>query len=149
MENIKTRKVSLKPKPSVHVSDCKETPCSGKMIRPESSLFPSFNRTFIWDLSVNPANAFQLDLPEGGMHQIPNGETCPDEHTYSLVTYLRTGPATIGTFCTGGTITTILVLYKALMTLQLPGDRSLDPVDFTLSNGPETSSKFTFDGKMD
>lgn len=80
------------------------------------------------------------------MHQIPNGETCPDEHTYSLVTYLRTGPATIGTFCTGGTITTILVLYKALMTLQVPGHRKLDPVDFTLSNGPETSSKFTLVG---
>lgn len=78
------------------------------------------------------------------MRQIPNGETCPDEHTYSLVTYLRTGPATIGTFCTGGTITTILVLYKALMTLQIPRDRKLDPVDFTLSNGPGTSSKFTF-----
>lgn len=76
------------------------------------------------------------------MRQIPNGETCPDEHTYSLVTYLRTGPATIGTFCTGGTITTILVLYKALMSLQVPGHRKLEPVDFSLSNGPETSSKF-------
>ncbi|CAF91039.1 unnamed protein product [Tetraodon nigroviridis] len=123
--------------------DCKETPCSGEIFRPQSSLFPNFNRTFIWDLGVKPSQAFQLDLPEGGMRQILNGETCPDEHTYSIVTYLRTGPATIGTFCTGGTITTILVLYKALMTLQVPGHRELDPVDFTLSNGPETSTMAT------
>lgn len=78
------------------------------------------------------------------MHQIPNGEACPDEHTYSLVTYLRTGPATIGTFCSGGTVSTILVLYKALMKLRVPGDRTLEPVDLTLSNGPETSSKLEF-----
>lgn len=141
-ENLEIGLFQLKLKSSVHVPDCKETPCSGEIVRPESSIFPNFNRTFIWDLRVNPTQAFQLDLPEGGMRQIPNGETCPDEHTYSLVTYLRTGPATIGTFCTGGTITTILVLYKALMSLQVPGHRKLDPVDFTLSNGPETSSKF-------
>lgn len=90
---------------------------------------------------MNPAQALQLDLPEGGMRQIPNGEACPDEHTYSLVTYLRSGPAAIGTFCSGGTVSTVLVLYKALMSLQVPGDRTLEPVDFTLSNGPETSSK--------
>lgn len=78
------------------------------------------------------------------MHQIPNEDTCPDEHTYSLVTYLRSGPATIGTFCAGGTITSILVLYKARMTLQVPGSRKLEPVDFKLSNGPETSSKSAY-----
>lgn len=78
------------------------------------------------------------------MHQIPNEDTCPDEHTYSLVTYLRSGPATIGTFCTGGTITSIMVLYKARMTLQVPGNRKLEPVAFKLSNGPEISSKSAY-----
>ncbi|XP_056876742.1 CUB domain-containing protein 1-like [Takifugu flavidus] len=119
--------------------DCRQTPCSGDLVRAESSLFPNFNQTFTWDLSVKPTQALQLDVPEAGMHQIPNGDTCPDEHTYSLVTYLRSGPATIGTFCTGGTITSIMVLYKARMTLQVPGNRKLEPVDFKLSNGPETS----------
>lgn len=75
------------------------------------------------------------------MRQIPNEETCPDEHTYSVVIYLRTGPATIGTFCKGGTVTTILARYKGRVSLQVPGDRKLDPFDFKLSVGPETSSK--------
>lgn len=75
------------------------------------------------------------------MKQISNEETCPDEHTYSLVTYLRTGPATIGTFCKGGTVTSIQVRYKGRMSLQVPGDRKLDPVDFKLNVGPDTSSK--------
>lgn len=84
--------------------------------------------------------AFQLDFPEG-MRQIPNEETCPDEHTYSIVTYLRVGPTTIGTFCKGGPVTTILARYKGRVVLKVPGDRKLDPVDFKLNVGPETSSK--------
>ncbi|KAF3834018.1 hypothetical protein F7725_025222 [Dissostichus mawsoni] len=120
--------------------DCTEAACSGNIVQAESSLFPDFNRTFTWDLKVVATKAFQLDFPEAGMRQIPNEETCPDEHTYSLVTYLRNGPATIGTFCKGGTVTTVLARYKGRMSLQVPGDRKLDPIDFKLNVGPETSS---------
>ena len=74
------------------------------------------------------------------MRQIPNGEACPDGHTYTLITYLRR-PTTVGTFCKGGTVTTILARYKGRMSLQVAGDTKLDPVDFKLSVGPETSSK--------
>ncbi|KAM8839979.1 CUB domain-containing protein 1 [Spinachia spinachia] len=119
--------------------DCTGTSCSGNIVQAESSLFPDFNRTFTWDLKVVSTRAFQLDFPELGMRQIPNEEICPDEHTYSIVTYLRTGPATIGTFCKGGTVTTILARYKGRVSLQVPGDRKLDPVDFKLSVGPDTS----------
>ncbi|KAM6974153.1 CUB domain-containing protein 1 isoform 1-T2 [Tautogolabrus adspersus] len=118
--------------------DCTETSCSGDIVQAESSLFPDFDRTFTWDLKVIPTRAFQLDFPEQGMRQIPKEETCPDGHTYSLVTYLRTGPATIGTFCKGGTVTTILARYKGRVSLQVPGDRKLDPVNFKLKVGPET-----------
>ncbi|XP_039977595.1 CUB domain-containing protein 1 [Xiphias gladius] len=119
--------------------DCTEISCSGDIVQAESSLFPDFNRTFTWDLKVVSTRAFQLDFPETGMRQIPNEETCPDEHTYILVTYLRTGPAAIGTFCKGGTVTTILVRYKGRVSLKVPGDKKLDPVDFKLKVGPETS----------
>ncbi|KAM4630925.1 CUB domain-containing protein 1 [Polymixia lowei] len=118
--------------------DCTETTCSGNIVQAESSLFPDFNRTFTWDLKVRSIRAFQMDFPQPGMKQIPNGETCPDEHTYTLVTYLRTGPATIGTYCKGGTVTTIQVRYKGRMLLEVPGDRKLEPLDFKLSVGPET-----------
>uniref|UniRef100_A0A3B4YT54 CUB domain containing protein 1a n=1 Tax=Seriola lalandi dorsalis TaxID=1841481 RepID=A0A3B4YT54_SERLL len=102
--------------------DCTETSCSGNIVQAESSMFPDFNRTFTWDLKVVSTRAFQLAFQETGMRQIPNEETCPDEHTYSLVTYLRTGPATIGTFCKGGTVTTILARYKGRVSLRVPGD---------------------------
>ncbi|XP_022069363.2 CUB domain-containing protein 1 [Acanthochromis polyacanthus] len=118
--------------------DCTETSCSGNIVQPESSLFPDFNRTFTWDLKVVATRAFQLDFPEPGMRQIPNEETCPDAHTYSLVIYLRTGPANIGTFCKGGTVTTIMARYKGRVSLQVPGEAKLDPVDFKLHVGPET-----------
>ncbi|XP_034561437.1 CUB domain-containing protein 1-like isoform X2 [Notolabrus celidotus] len=119
--------------------DCTDTSCSGDIVQAESSLFPDFNRTFTWDLKVVPTRAFQLDFPDPGMRQIPNEETCPDGHTYSVITYLRTGPATIGTFCKGGAVTTILARYKGRVTLLVPGDTKLDPVNFKLTVGPETT----------
>ncbi|XP_077405296.1 CUB domain-containing protein 1 [Vanacampus margaritifer] len=119
--------------------DCTAASCSGDIVQAESSLFPDFNRTFTWDLKVSSTRAFQLDFPELGMQQIANEETCPDEHTYVLVTYLRTGPATIGTFCKGGSVTSIQVRYKGRVSLLVPKDRKMDPVDFKLSVGPETS----------
>uniref|UniRef100_UPI003AAE4447 CUB domain-containing protein 1 n=1 Tax=Centroberyx gerrardi TaxID=166262 RepID=UPI003AAE4447 len=119
--------------------DCTETTCAGDIVQAESSLFPDFNRTFTWDLKVPSTHAFQLGFPEPGMRQIPNGNTCPDEHTCTIVTYLRSGPATIGTYCKGGTVTTIQVLYKGRMLLKVPGDRKLEPLDFKLSVGSKTT----------
>ncbi|XP_040909666.1 CUB domain-containing protein 1 [Toxotes jaculatrix] len=119
--------------------DCTDTSCSGDIVQAESELFPDFNRTFTWDLKVVATRAFQLDFPEPGMRQISNKETCPDGHTYSLVIYLRGGPADIGTFCKGGNVTTILARYKGRVSLQVPGNTKLYPVDFKLNVGPETS----------
>lgn len=113
----------------------------GEIVQAESSLFLDFNRTFTWDLTVDPTRAFQLDLPKQGMRQIPNDETCPNEHTYSLVTYLRAGRTTIGTFCKGGVVTALLVRYRGRLVLQVPADKKLDPVNYKLSVGPEISGE--------
>ncbi|XP_055081457.1 CUB domain-containing protein 1 [Periophthalmus magnuspinnatus] len=125
--------------------DCAKTSCSSDILQTEYSMFPNFNRTFIWDLKVVPTQAFQLNFPEPGMRQIPNKHSCPDEHTYSVVTYLRTGPATIGTFCKEGAVSSVLVRYKGRMFLEVPGDRKLDPVDFKFSHGPQTDILCTVD----
>ncbi|XP_041867690.1 CUB domain-containing protein 1 isoform X2 [Melanotaenia boesemani] len=121
-------------------TDCKETICSGNIVQAENMFFPDFNRTFTWDLKVASPRTFQLDFPEPGMRQIPNEETCPDSHTYSLVNYLRSGPVVIGTFCKGGSVTTIVVRFKGRMSLQVPGGEKLDPVDFKISVGPESGT---------
>uniref|UniRef100_A0A3Q3WW93 Uncharacterized protein n=1 Tax=Mola mola TaxID=94237 RepID=A0A3Q3WW93_MOLML len=105
---------SVKIKKSI---DCTEVSCSGDIVQAESSYFPDFNRTFVWYLKVVSTRAFQLDFPEPGMRQIPNEETCPDEHTYSFLTYLRSGPAKIGTFCKGGTVKAILQILSHIRIL--------------------------------
>lgn len=119
--------------------DCTETSCSGDTVHAENRFFPDFNRTFTWDLKVVSPRAFQLEFPDTGLQQIPNEETCADDHTYSVVTYLRSGPVNIGTFCRGGPVTTILGRYKGRVILNVPGDAKLNPVDFKLNVGPETN----------
>uniref|UniRef100_A0A3B3BPL9 CUB domain containing protein 1a n=1 Tax=Oryzias melastigma TaxID=30732 RepID=A0A3B3BPL9_ORYME len=85
---------------------CTETVCSGNSVQTKD-MFSNFNRTFTWDLKVESSQTFQLDFPKPGMRQIPEEETCPDDHTYSVVAYLRSGPTSIGTFCKGGPVTTV------------------------------------------
>ncbi|XP_056154697.1 CUB domain-containing protein 1 [Lampris incognitus] len=119
--------------------DCIETTCSGNIIQAESNFFPDFNRTFIWDPRVPSTKAIRLDFPDPGMRQIPNEETCPDGHTYVMLTYLRTGPATIGTYCRDGTITTVHVRYRVRMLLKVPGDQKMEAFNFKLSVEPETN----------
>lgn len=76
------------------------------------------------------------------MQQIPTEETCPNGHTYSVIVYLRTGPATVGTFCKGGTVTSIMARYKGRLSLKVPGNTAMDPDTFKFKVGPEvTSSK--------
>uniref|UniRef100_A0A3Q1HUW5 CUB domain containing protein 1a n=1 Tax=Anabas testudineus TaxID=64144 RepID=A0A3Q1HUW5_ANATE len=137
-------RVTSEPDCSVCVKTPKQTyctavSCSGDIVQAETTLFPDFNRTFTWDLKVVSTRTFQLDFPETGMRQIPKEETCPDEHTYSLITYLRTGPAAIGTFCKGGPVTTILARYKGRVSLQVSANQKLEPVDFKLTVGPEST----------
>jgi len=115
--------------------------CPGDSVRPQGALFPGFNRTFTWDLKVPSTRTVQMDFPEPGLAEVPRGTSCADGHTYSLVTYLRSGPATIGTYCQGGPLSSVRVRYKARLTLVVPGHQTLDTRDFKLSVGPETESK--------
>ncbi|KAJ8395771.1 hypothetical protein AAFF_G00028180 [Aldrovandia affinis] len=117
--------------------DCTETACNGDVVQGEFPHFPEFNRTFTWDLKVPPLQAFQLDSSGPGMKQVPSSESCPDQHTYTLITYQRRGPIDIGTFCRSGTIHMIQVLYKGRLSLTVPGGRKVDPETFKVLAGPE------------
>ncbi|XP_015232450.1 PREDICTED: CUB domain-containing protein 1 [Cyprinodon variegatus] len=118
--------------------DCTEESCLGDTVHAQKSFFPDFNRTFTWDLKVNSTRAFDLDFSETGLRQIPNEEMCPDDNTYSIVIYSRSGLTNIGTFCKGGPVTSILGRYKGRVSLTVPGNAMLDPVNFKLKVGPET-----------
>ncbi|KAJ8000391.1 hypothetical protein DPEC_G00204330 [Dallia pectoralis] len=116
--------------------ECKES-CSMNIVQAESSLLSDFNRTFTWDLKGPAGRSFQLDFPSSGMRQIPPSKSCPDKLTYTIITYQRTGLATIGVFCKGGTITTVQGLFKGRVSLEVPGNQKLEPVEFNVTVGPE------------
>ncbi|XP_067281906.1 CUB domain-containing protein 1 [Pseudorasbora parva] len=120
--------------------DCSSPACSNTVVHPDSTRFLEFSRTFIWDLKVQQARMFQLDFPAPGMRQIKPSESCPDQHTYTIITYQRTGPNSIGTFCRNGTISRILALYKGRVSLEVPKDIDLNPSDFKVSMGPDTKA---------
>ena len=121
-------------------SDYTGDPSSSKEMLADSSLFPEFQRSFTWDMKVDPSRTFQLDFPSPGMKQIAPTESCPDEHTYSIITYQRFGLATIGTFCKNGTISQIQVLYKGRVSLSVPKNKKLDTPAIKVSVGPDTKS---------
>ncbi|XP_054879686.1 CUB domain-containing protein 1 isoform X2 [Poeciliopsis prolifica] len=121
--------------------DCTKTSCSGNAVHVNNEFFSNYNRTFTWDIKVQPTQTFHLDFPGSGLRQIPNEGTCPDGHTYSVILYLhRASPATIGTFCKGGTVTSILGQYKGRVMLTVPSDVTLDPMDFQLKIGPQSEA---------
>ncbi|XP_017275018.1 CUB domain-containing protein 1 [Kryptolebias marmoratus] len=123
--------------------DCTPRSCPDGSVHAENTFFPDFNRTFTWDLKIVSTQAVQLDFPEPGMRQISNEEMCPDDHTYSVIVYLRSGPANIGNFCKGGPVTTILALYRGRVGMHVPGNAKLYPVDFKLNAGPKTDKVAT------
>ncbi|KAG7469869.1 hypothetical protein MATL_G00133440 [Megalops atlanticus] len=122
----------------IHVDiACTEKSCSRDIVQGESLPFLDFNRTFTWDLKTDHSRSFEVAFSEVGMRQILPSEKCPDQHTYTFTVYQATGPATIGTFCRNGSITTILALSKARVLLEVPGGRKLDPAVYNVSVGTE------------
>ncbi|KAI1901865.1 hypothetical protein AGOR_G00038830 [Albula goreensis] len=117
--------------------DCSETDCPGDVVQAEFPHFLEFNRSFTWDLRVSPLQAFKLDFSGPGMKQVLPSDSCPDEHTYSIITYQRTGPLNIGTYCRNGSISMVQVLYKGRLSLMVPAERKLDPEIFKVSTGGE------------
>ncbi|XP_061113959.1 CUB domain-containing protein 1-like [Conger conger] len=116
---------------------CDELSCSADIVHAETSHLTNLNRTFIWDLVPERPKSFQLTFTGTGMRQILPTETCPDQHTYTVMANQSTGIAAIGTFCRHGTITSILALSQSRLVLEVPGGQRLDSVRFQVSVGPE------------
>ncbi|XP_051527606.1 CUB domain-containing protein 1-like [Myxocyprinus asiaticus] len=129
--------------------DCTVMGCDNiDAIHPDSTRFLEFTRMFTWDLKVQSPKTVQLDFPAPGMRQIKPSEPCPNKHTYTLLTYQRTGPTSIGTFCRNGTISRIQVLYKGRVSLEVAKGIDLNPSDFKVSIGPETRALVEVDAKL-
>uniref|UniRef100_A0A8C1GIT9 CUB domain containing protein 1 n=1 Tax=Cyprinus carpio TaxID=7962 RepID=A0A8C1GIT9_CYPCA len=129
-------------------TDCTTTGCSSIAVHPDSTRFLEFSRAFTWDLKVQSGRMFQLDFPSPGMRQIKTSESCPDKHTYTIITYQRAGPVSIGSFCRNGTISRIQVLYKGRVTLEVPKGTDLNPSNFKVSMGPAATALVEVDVKL-
>uniref|UniRef100_A0A8C2AUM0 CUB domain-containing protein 1 n=1 Tax=Cyprinus carpio TaxID=7962 RepID=A0A8C2AUM0_CYPCA len=128
--------------------NCTTTGCSSIAVHPDSTRFLEFSRAFTWDLKVQSGRMFQLDFPSPGMRQIKTSESCPDKHTYTIITYQRAGPVSIGSFCRNGTISRIQVLYKGRVTLEVPKGTELNPSNFKVSMGPAATALVEVDVKL-
>ncbi|MFT7812425.1 CUB domain-containing protein 1 [Arapaima gigas] len=115
---------------------CSVTSCNGDIVQSESSLFADFNRTFSWDIKTVGNKVFQVDFPDSGMRQISPDETCPDQSSYTLIIYQRSGLAIIGVFCRVGHLRKVRMPYKGRVAVAVPGLRTLDPFVFNVSAGP-------------
>uniref|UniRef100_A0A671PWR0 CUB domain containing protein 1a n=1 Tax=Sinocyclocheilus anshuiensis TaxID=1608454 RepID=A0A671PWR0_9TELE len=143
-ENLKSHHMT----PLNLYTDCATPGCSIIAVHPDSTRFLEFSRTFTWDLKVLSGRMFQLDFPSPGMRQIKPSESCPDKHTYTIITYQRAGPANIGTFCGNGTISRIQVLYKGRVALEVPKGTDLNPSNFKVSMGPAATALVEVDVKL-
>ncbi|KAF5908055.1 CUB domain-containing protein 1-like, partial [Clarias magur] len=123
-ENTQVDFTCSKPQDIFTVQINKNFDCSGNcnldILEPDWTLFPDFNRTFIWDLKVQPTGSLQFEFPARGLRQIQSLEQCPDELTYSVIMYTRTGPVNIGKFCQNGTITRIQLEWKGRISMEVP-----------------------------
>ncbi|KAI5091553.1 CUB domain-containing protein 1-like [Silurus meridionalis] len=113
--------------------DCSMS-CNYGPIQADWSFFQDFKRVFTWDLRFKSSTrSFQLEFPGPGMRQIQSSEQCPDNHTYSILMYLRAGPMNLGKFCQNGTITRIQILWKWRLTLEVPKETTLSQFSFKYS----------------
>ncbi|KAA0709927.1 CUB domain-containing protein 1 [Triplophysa tibetana] len=127
--------------------ECFETRCKNIAIHPDSTRFLDFTRTFIWDVKVPLSNTVQLDFPAPAIRQIKPSEYCPNNHTYTIISY-RAGRTSIGTFCMNGTISRIQVLYRGRVSLEVQKGTDLNPSDFKVSVGPESKMLVEVDSKL-
>ncbi|XP_028820692.1 CUB domain-containing protein 1-like [Denticeps clupeoides] len=127
--------------------ECTQDQCSSD-IHADSAHFPDFSRSFTWDVKVPSSMLFQLDFPDPGMRQISPSDTCPDQHTFTIILYQRTGVTNIGTFCRNGTISHIQIRYKGRVTLSLPGHILLNMSAIKVSLGPSSKSIATVEALL-
>lgn len=128
--------------------DCSSSACSSIAVHPDATRFLEFSRSFTWDVKVHLSKMFHLDFPAPGMRQIKPSESCPDQHTYSITSYQRTGPISIGSFCRNGTISRIQVWYRGRISLEVPKGTPLNPSDFRVSIGPASTGLVEVDVKL-
>ncbi|XP_068414499.1 CUB domain-containing protein 1 [Eschrichtius robustus] len=116
--------------------DCMSGPCPfGKVhLQPSTSVLPTLNRTFIWDVKANKNIGLELQFSLPRLRQIRPGESCPDGVTHSISSRIGTTMVRIGTFCSNGTVSRIKMQEGVKMALDLPWFLNRNVSGFSITN---------------
>ncbi|XP_054935501.1 CUB domain-containing protein 1 isoform X4 [Physeter macrocephalus] len=117
--------------------DCMSGPCPfGEVhLQPSTSVLPTLNRTFIWDVKANKNIGLELQFSLPRLRQIRWGESCPDGVTHSISSRVDTTTMVrIGTFCSNGTVSRIKMQEGVKMALDLPWFHNRNVSGFSITN---------------
>nr|XP_001114659.2 CUB domain-containing protein 1 isoform X1 [Macaca mulatta] len=116
--------------------DCMSGPCPfGEVqLQPSTSLLPTLNRTFIWDVKAHKSIGLELQFSIPRLRQIGPGESCPGGVTYSISGRIDATVVRIGTFCSNGTVSRIKMQEGVKMALHLPWFHPRNVSGFSIAN---------------
>ncbi|XP_057561531.1 CUB domain-containing protein 1 [Hippopotamus amphibius kiboko] len=116
--------------------DCMSGPCPfGEVhLQPSTSVLPTLNRTFIWDVKANKNIGLELQFSLPRLRQIGLGESCPDGVTHSISGRIGATLVRIGTFCSNGTVSRIKMQEGVKMALDFPWFHDRNVSGFSIAN---------------
>ncbi|XP_069331692.1 CUB domain-containing protein 1 [Eulemur rufifrons] len=116
--------------------DCMSGPCPfGEVqLQPSTSVLPTLNRTFIWEVTAHKSIGLELQFSAPRLRQIGPGESCPDGVTHSISGRIDATVVRIGTFCSNGTVSRIKMQEGVKMALHLPWFHPRNISGFSIAN---------------
>ncbi|KAM7064480.1 CUB domain-containing protein 1 isoform 2-T2 [Molossus nigricans] len=116
--------------------DCMSGPCPfGEVaLQPPTSVLPTLNRTFIWDVHAHKSIGLELQFAMPRLRQVGPGDSCPDGVTHSISGHIDAAEVMIGTFCSNGTVSRIKMQEGVKMALHLPWFHSRNVSGFSIAN---------------
>ncbi|XP_054549595.1 CUB domain-containing protein 1 [Talpa occidentalis] len=121
--------------------DCMSGLCPFGEVRlqPPTSMLPTINRTFIWDVKAHKRIGLELQFSHPRLRQVEPEESCPDGVTHSISGRIHQTPSNtievkIGTFCSNGTVSRIKMQEGVKMALHLPWFIHRNTSGFSIAN---------------
>ncbi|XP_012494638.1 PREDICTED: CUB domain-containing protein 1 isoform X1 [Propithecus coquereli] len=116
--------------------DCMSGPCPfGEVqLQPPTSVLPTLNRTFIWEVTAHKSIGLELQFSVPRLRQIGPGDSCPDGVTHSISGRIDATVVRIGTFCSNGTVSRIKMQEGVKMALHLPWFHPRNISGFSIAN---------------
>ncbi|XP_065789953.1 CUB domain-containing protein 1 [Muntiacus reevesi] len=104
-------------------------------LQPSTSVLPTLNRTFIWDIKANKNVSLELQFSLSRLRQIGPTESCPDGVTHRISGRIDASTMVkIGTFCGNGTVSRIKMQEGVSLALDLPWFHSRNVSGFSIAN---------------